>query len=104
MVVAGLLLVLTQARNPRTERWLAVKILAVVGIIVVAVTLIEPSEDQLRALAVSVADPGTRAEFTTVALRQEIYGAINLVLIALASALAVFKPRLGGPLARRLPR
>ena len=48
MVVTGLLLLLTQARNPRIGRRLAVEFLAVAGIIVVAVTLIEPSEDHLR--------------------------------------------------------
>jgi hypothetical protein len=47
---------------------------------------------------------GARASFTEVALRQQIYGAVNLALIVLASALVVFKPRLGGTVPRRLRR
>jgi uncharacterized membrane protein len=103
-VASGLLLIPTQGRNPRYERWLVLKILAVIGIIVVATTLIEPSEEQLRQLATGLPDLGARAVFMDVAIRQQMYGAINLALVVLASVLGVFKPRLGGKTPRRLRR
>ena len=103
-VASGLLLIPTQGRNPRHERWLVLKILAVTGIIVVAATLIEPTEEQLRQLATGLPDLATRAAFTDVAIRQQIYGAINLALVVLASVLGVFKPGLGGKTPRRLRR
>jgi hypothetical protein len=104
LIGSGLLLILAQDRSPRRERWLAFKILAVIGIVVIAAALIAPSEDQLRALAKSLPDPAARASFTEVAVRQQIYGAVNLALIVLASVLVVFKPRLGGMVPRRLRR
>jgi amino acid transporter len=104
LIGSGVLLVLAQGRSPRRERWLAFKILAVIGIVVIAAALIEPSEDQLRVLAQSLPDPAARASFTEAAVRQQIYGAVNLALIVLASALVVFKPRLGGVVPRRLRR
>jgi len=76
----------------------------VIGIVVIAAALIEPSEDQLRVLAQALPDPAARASFTEVALRQQIYAAVNLALVVLASALVVFKPRLGGMVPRRLRR
>jgi hypothetical protein len=104
LIGSGVLLVLAQGRSPRRERWLAFKILAVIGIVVIAAALIEPSEDQLRVLAQSLPDPAPRTSFTEAAVRQQIYGAVNLALIVLASALVVFKPRLGGMVPRRLRR
>lgn len=73
-----------------------------VGIVVIAATLIEPSEDHLRVLAKSLPDPAARASFMEVAVRQQLYGAVNLALAVIASALVVFKPRLGGMMPRRL--
>jgi hypothetical protein len=104
MIVTGLLLVPAQRRSPRQERWLVLKIAAVAAIVIVAATLIEPSEDQLRELAGSLPDAAARATFMEVAARQQIYGAMNLALVALVSVLAVLKPRLGGHLPRRLTR
>jgi hypothetical protein len=104
LIGSGLLLIPAQERSPRRERWLAFKILAVIGIVITAAALIEPSEAQLRILAQSLSDPAARASFTEVTLRQQIYGAVNLALIVLASALVVFKPRLGGTVPRRLRR
>lgn len=104
MVASGLLLIPTQGRSPRHERWLALKILAVLAIIVVAATLIEPSEEQLRQLSTALPDLGARAVFMDAAIRQQIYGVINLALVVLASVLGVFKPGLGGKTPRRLRR
>lgn len=74
------------------------------GIVVIAAALLEPSEDQLRVLAKSLPDAAARASFMEVAVRQQVYGAVNLALVALASALVVFKPRLRGMVPRRLRR
>jgi hypothetical protein len=104
LIGSGFLLIPVQDRSPRRERWLAFKILAVIGIVLIAAALIQPSEDQLRALAKSLPDPAAHASFTEVAVRQQIYGAVNLALVVLASALVVFKPRLGGVVPRRLRR
>jgi hypothetical protein len=104
LIGSGLFLIPAQDRNPRHERWLALKMLAVIGIIAITAVLIEPSEDQLRELAKSLPDPAARASFTEVAVRQQIYGAVNLALVVLSSALVVFKPRLGGMVPRRLRR
>jgi hypothetical protein len=104
LIGSGLLLIPAQDRSPRRERWLALKILAVIGIVVIAAALIEPSEDQLRVLAQSLPDPAARAGFMEVAVRQQIYGAVNLALVVLASVLVLFKPRLGGVVPRRLRR
>jgi hypothetical protein len=104
LIASGFLLIPVQGRSPRRERWLAFKILAVIGIVVIAAALIAPSEDQLRALAKSLPDPAAHASFIEVAVRQQIYGAVNLALVVLASALVVLKPRLGGAVPRRLRR
>jgi hypothetical protein len=104
LIGSGLVLIPAQDRSPTRERWLAFKMLAVIGIVVIAAALIEPSEDQLREIAKSLPDPAARASFTEVAVRQQIYGAVNLALVVLASALVVFKPRLGGMIPHRLRR
>jgi hypothetical protein len=104
LVGSGLLLIAVQDRNPSRERWLALKLFAVIGIVVIAAGLIEPSEDQLRLLAKSLPDAAARASFAEVAVRQQLYGAVNLALVILASALGMFKPRLGGTAPRRLSR
>lgn len=104
LIGSGLLLIPAQDRSPTRERWLAFKMLAVIGIVVITAALIEPSEDQLRDLAKSLPGAAARASFMEVAVRQQIYGAVNLALVVLASALVVFKPRLGGMVPRRLRR
>jgi len=103
-IVTGVLLVPTQDRSPGRERWATIKILAVLAIVVIAVALIELSEDKLRDLSRSLHDPAARAAFTEVAVTQGTHGAINLALVILGSVLAILKPRLGGMMPRRLRR
>ena len=96
MIASGLLLILVQGRDPRQERWLVLKILAVAAILIVSAVQIEPSEEHLRQLPNALPESSAQTAFMNVAVRQEIYGAINIALVVLASALAAFKPRLGG--------
>lgn len=93
VALTGFALMIVERLNPRKEVWLAVKILSIVAIVANANLLIVPAEEQLRQFAEALPAADARAAFNSMAVRQQVYGAINLALISLASVLGVVKPR-----------
>lgn len=93
VALTGFALMIVERLSPRKEVWLAVKMMLMVAIVANANLLIVPAEEQLRQYAEALPAADARAMFTSMAIRQQIYGAINLALISLAAVLGVVKPR-----------
>jgi len=92
--LTGVGLMMVERRKPWEEGWLALKIVVMIATIANAYLLIDPAEEQLRQYAVALPTGDSRAMFANLAIRQQIFGAINLALIVLASVLGVVKPRM----------
>lgn len=88
-VLSGITLLIVQRRNLREQIWLLAKIILTIAIFLNAVLLITPAEEQLIAYAADL--PMTITAFTEVASQQQIYGAINLVMILIVFILGVVK-------------
>src|SRR5262249_29054377 len=92
--LTGIALMIVERRNPLEQVWVAVKLLLMIAVVANAYLLLDPAEEQLRHYAAALPAADARAMFANLASRQQIFGAINLAVIVLASVLGVLKPRM----------
>lgn len=96
MLLTGAGLLLTSRGLWRT-RWMRVKLGLVVLVALNALLVLTPLGAQIAALAGEAAASGVvPPALAGLALRESLFGALNLVMILTIVALAVTKPRLGG--------
>ena len=95
-IVSGALMVATAHRGFFKRRWLVLHMAAVAVIAAITVIVMIPVGQELVAAAKAVgAGTMTPAAFAGAAIREHLFGAVNILLALAAIALGAAKPRLG---------
>ncbi len=94
-IVSGALMIASASRGFLRQRWLLLHLAAVAAIGAITVTVMIPVGQELVAAAKAVAAGAMTPEaFAASAMREHLFGAVNILLALAAIVLGVTKPRL----------
>lgn len=92
-ILSGLLMAWLRKYNLLRLRWLTIKVALALIILINGAFILAPFVSKVTALAAQSASQGIlAANYLTLKASEDMFGAINFLLILVAAALAVFKP------------